>query len=69
MSQTPCGDEVLSRGSVFEWFNDLKTGVGIFSIIQETSVLKHLEMQTQQQMSLKWWHEIVDGLSEWWPMD
>jgi hypothetical protein len=34
-------------------------------LIQEADVLQPLEMQPQSQMSVKWWHEIVDLLSEW----
>jgi hypothetical protein len=47
MLQTLCGVEALSRGRVFGWFNDLKTAVRIFRLIQEAGVLQPLEMQTQ----------------------
>jgi hypothetical protein len=44
-------------------------GVRIFGMIQQVGDLQPLEMQTQQQMSMKWWREIVDGLSEWQQMN
>jgi hypothetical protein len=43
--------------------------VRIFRMIQEAGVLHPLEMQTQSQMYVKWWHEIVDWLSEWCRMN
>jgi hypothetical protein len=36
----------------FNGVNDLKTGVRIFRMIQEVSVLQSLKMQTQSQMSM-----------------
>jgi hypothetical protein len=65
MLQTVYDNEELSRSSVFEWLNDLKRGVRIFSMIQKAGVLQPLEMQTQSQFSIKWWHEVVDWPSEW----
>jgi hypothetical protein len=64
MLQIVCGDEALSRSSVFGW-NILKTGVRIFRMTQKAGILQPLEMQTQSEMSVKWWHEIISGLSEW----
>jgi hypothetical protein len=69
MLQTVCGEEGLSRSSVFESFKRLKTDVRIVRIIQKTGVLQPLEMQTQSQITVKWCHEITDGLSEWWRMN
>jgi hypothetical protein len=43
--------------------------VWILGMIQEAGALQHLEMQTQSEMSVKWWHEMVDGLSEKWRMN
>jgi hypothetical protein len=34
--------------------NDLKTGVWIFRMIHEASILQTLKMQTQSQISMKW---------------
>jgi hypothetical protein len=55
--QTVCGDEVLSFSRYLNGSKDLK-------MVQEAGVLQPLEIQTQSQMSVKWWNEIVDGLSE-----
>jgi hypothetical protein len=49
--------------------NNLKTSVRIFRTIQEAGVLQPLEMQTQLQMSMEWWYEIVDWLSDWCRMN
>jgi hypothetical protein len=40
--------------------NDLKSGVWIFRMIQETGILQPLEKHTHSQMPVKWWHAIVD---------
>jgi hypothetical protein len=44
-------------------------GMKIFGMVQEVGVLQPLEMQTQLQLFVKWWHEIISGLSEWWWMN
>jgi hypothetical protein len=64
MLQTVCGDEVLNHSSAFDGLNGLQTGVSAFRMIQEPGVPEPLEMQTQSQISVKWWHMIYDGLSE-----
>jgi hypothetical protein len=64
MLRTVCGDKALSRSSVLIGLNDLKTGVSIFRMIQEASILQPLKMRTQLQISMKWCYKIVDGLSE-----
>jgi hypothetical protein len=53
MLQTVCGDETLSRSTVSDCLNNLKTGVRIFRVIQEAGVLQPLEMQTQPEMFVK----------------
>jgi hypothetical protein len=44
--------------------NDLKSGLRIFTVIQEAGVLQPLEMQTQSHASVKRWHGIVEWPSE-----
>jgi hypothetical protein len=66
MLQTVCCGEVLCRSSVFEWLKRLKDGCEDHQDDPRSGCLSTLEMQKQSQMTMKWRHEIADGLSEKW---
>jgi hypothetical protein len=61
------GDNAVSRtlfSMVCEWFERVNTDMRIFTMIQEAGVPQPLEMKAQPLISVKWWYEIVAGLSE-----